>query len=217
MRYKFVINLDVFLVFGTNPDLFQPDLMHLYPNFDFLELDVGFHGEDQKMIFFKEFLLNCNLIILKIDSPPSNNSTSLLTTHNQLKSSQDASTNSPKLGGKNINRSQTTSIFNPVNPTKSPHQLDIQQQPPHTQHHSSRRTLPNSSKHTSIHVVNPIGDATQQLIEPKHSQSFPIENYDNFNTLATVAAASPSISPSRNQQQKIYSINIDQVRILNFV
>lgn len=25
-------------VFGTNPDFFQPDLMHLYPNFDFFEL-----------------------------------------------------------------------------------------------------------------------------------------------------------------------------------
>jgi hypothetical protein len=149
---------------------------------------------------------------VKIDSPPSNNSSSLLTTPNQLKSSQDTS-DSPKLGGKSINRSQTTSLFNPVNPTKSPHQLDMQQQPLHTQHHSSRRTLPNSSKHSSIHVVNTIGDATQQFLEPKHSQSFPIENYDNFNTLATVAAASPSISPSRNQQQKIYSINIDQVRI----
>ena len=41
VRYKFVINLDVFLVFGTNPDLFQPDLMHLYPNFDFLDLDLN--------------------------------------------------------------------------------------------------------------------------------------------------------------------------------
>ena len=29
------------LVFGTNPDLFQPDLMHLYPNFDFLDLDLS--------------------------------------------------------------------------------------------------------------------------------------------------------------------------------
>lgn len=28
-------------IFGTNPDLFQPDLMHLYPNFDFFELDIA--------------------------------------------------------------------------------------------------------------------------------------------------------------------------------
>ena len=98
--------------------------------------------------------------------------------------------------------------------SKSPNHLEIQveQQQPQTQQHVSRQTLPNSSKLTSINAANPMGDTIQQLMEPKPNQIYPMDNYDNFNTLATVAAASPSISPSRHQQQKIYSNSVDQVR-----
>ncbi len=125
-------------------------------------------------------------------------------------------TNSPKLSGKSINRSQNTSLFNPVS-QKTSNPLEIQinqqhQQPDLPQQHISRHDLQNPSKLTSINAGSQLENTNQQLMEPKQNQTFPAENYDNFNTLATVAAASPSISPSRNQQQKIYSISIDQVR-----
>ena len=141
---------------------------------------------------------------------------SATTSSNHLK---PAYQNSPKSSGKNINRSQASSIFNPVNNKDANNTIDInldQQQ----QTHISRRNLQNPSKLSSIETSNPLGNAVQLMEQPKRTQEFSIDNYYNINTLATLAAASPSIqnspsmSPSRNLPQKLYPIAIEQVKVV---
>ena len=41
IEFLFFVCVFFVAVFGTNPDFFQPDLMRLYPNFDFLDLNLG--------------------------------------------------------------------------------------------------------------------------------------------------------------------------------
>jgi MAX-like protein X len=186
---------------GTNPDLFQPDLLHLYPNF----LDFG----DVDSFGFNDF-------------SSTSNTAGLLTTPNQLKLTQYPSvTHSPKIIGKQINRS-ISSPFNP--PTLNKIEITNHQQQQHQHQHQqslnqpehiSRRNLQNSSKLKSIINNNnstlessPSSSSSsssspsqsKQQQQQQQAAGFSVDSYYNFNTLATVAAASPSISPARSSQ-----------------
>ena len=128
-------------------------------------------------------------------------------------SSQSAApqvTSSPKLSGKirsmYANASKNVNhIADLQSNQQQQHQQQQQQQHNHHQQHISRRNM-------SIPSKTPLLDTTVQLQPKQDTQEFSMDNYYNFNTLAAVAAASPSISPSRNmtvQQQKLYPLNIE--------
>jgi hypothetical protein len=142
-------------IFGTNPDLFQPDLMHLYPNFDFLELDS----------------LNDNF----------------------LSSQPSAPSNAPSAQSKPAGISSHSS-----SPLASK---------------GGKMMRYASSKSSQIYVQTSSQPGVGSLVvgqNPKdqaEAGSIGIDYSDlsNFNTLVTVAAASPSISPRAGARNKLYA------------
>ncbi len=172
-------------IFGTNPDLFQPDLMHLYPNFDFLDLELvsdnySSNNNNVNNTFESNNIPNISL------SRQSNFSPIRLNSPNQRNTAPNRTV---------VDNNNKTNMY-----------VQNQQQNLTLQSEPINNTLNNTSNSANMTSLN----QPQQQQQPPQTSSYittttTADSSDlyNFNTLATVAAAqSPNMSPNSEIRQR---------------
>lgn len=160
-------------IFGNNPDLFQPDLMHLYPNFDFLDLDYNdgigsntSHSNTMQSTNSNSSNLNpCSQI--PDTAPRSNNSNS--------NDYVPAKANQQQINFDNYKNNNNNNNNNPNKTVRN-------------------ETAINVANNNQVALLNP--NQSQASYEMMRDQVTNPENTDlyNFNTLVSAAAALPNLS-----------------------
>jgi hypothetical protein len=165
-------------IFGTNPDLFQPDLMHLYPNFDFLDLELvsdnySSNNNNVNTTFDSNNIPNLSLSRQSFNSPNQRN-----TAPNRTVVDNNNKTNIYVQNQQQNLSLQSEPISNALNNTTNSANMASLNQPQQQQQASSYITTTTTTTDSGSDLYN-------------------------FNTLATVAAAqSPNISPNSEIRQR---------------
>lgn len=209
-------------IFGTNPDLFQPDLMHLYPNFDFFDLQENNDG-----------LINSNSSS-EVDprksernSPTNQIQTQIVLTDTSLNQTYTTQ-NSPE-----VKQTQTAPVqpappqtipidysdlsnFNTLATVAAAQSINNpppQQRVQHRQRHmsdladnSTPQTQDNQIKMpVSLSQINSSLNSPQQYQNRPNSTSNNSNNIQNTNTIRNLLALTSSTPPVNNSNNKLNS------------
>lgn len=181
-------------VFGTNPDFFQPDLMHLYPNFDFFEL--------------------CDNDFM---STTTANSLTGSTKNDAKLTSSDIQTTQQS-------QSPSQSSYETTSQTISSSTVTVSQQTPHNFSRSQSSNYEQQAHLQNMGSISVSVSSTPSVLMVHQSSGQSLEKYgsvgystvgdlSNFDTLVNVATAQ---SPATAQKQSQAVLNVDTNPVIHY-